>query len=176
MLERLVDDFGFKLKTAQDFINTYPADYISDNLDTVDKAVTRGKVKNKTAYAAKALRTDYRSKANQDKHTKKSKQNEDKEIAEQRQNLYESEKQRVIENALAELGEETIFSDFKEHVIELTKSKPIYQRNVVVPDEELTTYLQNRGNRALFNVFMLDNYIAPHYASFEAWQKANRGL
>ena len=63
LLERLVDDFGIKMRQATQFIEEYDESYIKDNLEVVEKRYQEGGVDNLSAYTFKALTNDYRKQA-----------------------------------------------------------------------------------------------------------------
>jgi len=65
LLERLVQEFRLKPKAADTILSEYSLEYVSENLDVVERIVKKGTVRNVAAYTLGALKTDYRDKPGQ---------------------------------------------------------------------------------------------------------------
>ena len=65
VLERLTRSFMLKPAAANKVLAEYGLDYISENLDVVERLVKKGTVRNVAAYTVGALKTDYRGKSAQ---------------------------------------------------------------------------------------------------------------
>ena len=62
LFQRLVDEFGFKERQAEEVLVNYPEAYIEENLAVVVKRLQAGKVKEIVPYTLKALEEDFRKK------------------------------------------------------------------------------------------------------------------
>lgn len=65
VLERLIQSFGLKPAAAAKALSEYGLDYVSENLDVVERIVKKGAVRNVAAYTLGALKTDYRDRQGQ---------------------------------------------------------------------------------------------------------------
>jgi hypothetical protein len=60
LFKRLIQSFGLKPAVAAKVLSEYSLDYVSENLDVVERIVGKGTVRNVAAYTIGALKTDYR--------------------------------------------------------------------------------------------------------------------
>jgi hypothetical protein len=60
LFKRLIQSFGLKSAVAAKVLSEYSLDYVSENLDVVERIVNKGTVRNVAAYTIGALKTDYR--------------------------------------------------------------------------------------------------------------------
>ena len=173
LLERMVDDFGIKKKQAEEYLVRYEAEYITANLDLVEKRHEQGAVKYITAYAVKALLNDYRTKMAIEA---KEKQAEKEALVQKQANLeeeYESVRVQKIEDAMSMIGKDVIREEYSNHITKLAQEKPFYQKFVMMPDEKLASYLEDKGKRAMFNTYVVETFCHEDYHSLEAWQLSN---
>ena len=63
LFKRLIQSFGIKPAMAEKILSEYSFDYVSDNLDVVERVVKKGTIRNVAGYTVGALKADYRDKS-----------------------------------------------------------------------------------------------------------------
>lgn len=115
-LKERIKEFGFTEKQALQKINQYDEDYINENLDIVEEHIKKGNVSKITAYANKALETDFRPVETKFDKTiyKKEKQSRPK--------LSEDEKRKKILSYFYSLSDEK-----RKNLIQFLENDPSYK-------------------------------------------------
>lgn len=107
LLQRLLG-FGLTAKKAEKALATHDRQYISDNLDIVEKNCRAGNVANVPAYAMTALKEDFRPKETFVEKEKKAKQ------AETKTRIEQAQKKEIIERLKAEFEAAQLEAAIKE--------------------------------------------------------------
>lgn len=175
LLERLVDEFGIKLKQAREFLDKYDTEYITGNLDVVKKRHREGKVKNLAAYAFKALLNDYRNQEEQRVHQLKAQKRSMESQQSELEALYEEKRLQVISEVIETVSIAYLTEEFLPHLEKLRAKNTFADQAVKAIDNDLTRIEENILLRSYFHQFILSNYALPEYRDFEAWKKAHQG-
>ena len=187
LFQRLVEEFGFKERQAEEVLLNYPEAYIEENLAVVVKRLQAGKVKEVVPYTLKALEEDFRKKetpaerVHREKREVTQQERQQEQAAEAERELlrtqFEHERDGLITQLHVQHSLEELASDFTSYLMRENKFAFDFVKRTVVKQGgtfELNEHLDHALIEPIFKQFLGESLLEPHYATFESWLEGKR--
>ena len=182
---RLIEEFGFKKKQADEVLARYSEAYIEENLAVVVKRLQAGKIKEVTPYTLKALEEDFRKK---ETSVERSRREGSEAAHRERQQEQQAEVERELLHAQFEQERNDLIAHLRTQrsLEELTRNFPSYltrenkfafdfaKREVVKQGSafKLDEHLDHKLIEPIFKQYLGEKYLESHYRTFESWLEA----
>ena len=187
LFQRLVEEFGFKERQAEEVLVNYPEAYIEENLAVVVKRLQAGKVKEIVPYTLKALEEDFRKKETPAERVHREKreavqlEQQQEQVAEAERELLRTQFERERDGLIAQLHVqyplEKLAGDFTSYLMRENKFAFDFVKRTVVKQGgtfELNEHLDHALIEPIFKQFLGESLLEPHYATFESWLEGKR--